>query len=114
MPGGAGFRAAGYGNQQQQQQQQQQPPPGRSNVDLYQQQQQQQMSAGFRRPGSGGFDGPGEPSRPNPFGPGMGFDPAKPATKDKVITNTRVELPASAYRLEGPSVCCYFAIRTFA
>jgi hypothetical protein len=107
MPGGAGFRAAGYGNQQQQQQQ---PPSGRPNVDFYE---QQQIFAGFRRPGSGGFDGPGEPSRPNPFGPGIGYDPAKPATKEKVITNTRVELPASAYKLEGPSVCYYFATHTF-
>jgi len=51
MSGDTGFRAAGYGNQQQQQQQ----PSGRSNVDFYE---QQQMSAGFRRPGSGGFDDP--------------------------------------------------------
>ncbi|KAH7395607.1 eukaryotic translation initiation factor-like protein 2C 2 [Cadophora sp. MPI-SDFR-AT-0126] len=39
---------------------------------------------------------------PNPFGPGMGFGPARPiAPKEKVITNTRVELPPDAYQLEG-------------
>ncbi|KAE9369735.1 Piwi-domain-containing protein [Stipitochalara longipes BDJ] len=57
------------------------------------------------KPRSGGFDGPGEPQRdPNPYGPGLGYDPAKPANKlaeKKVITNSRVELPASAYKLEG-------------
>ncbi len=65
------------------------------------------------RPGSGGFDGPGEPSRgPNPFGQGLGYDPAKPPpTKQpfKVITNTRVELPPDAYRVEGPAVSLGFS-----
>jgi hypothetical protein len=58
------------------------------------------------KPRSGGFDGPGEPSRgPNPYGPGLGYDPAKPKpVEEKVITNTRIELPASAYKLEGGSV----------
>jgi hypothetical protein len=104
MPGGAGFRAAGHRNQQQQQQQP--PPPGRSNVGFFE-------SQPSSRPRSGGYDGPGEPSHPNPFGPGIGFDPAKPAAKERIITNTRVELPAAAYKLEGPSVCYYFDIRTF-
>jgi hypothetical protein len=32
----------------------------------------------------------------------LGYDPAKPQVAPaKVITNTRVELPASAYKLEG-------------
>ena len=66
------------------------------------------------RPRSGGFDGPGEPSRgppgspakstvstrQNPFGPGLGYDPARPVIKTSVITNTRVELPAAAYALD--------------
>lgn len=61
------------------------------------------------RPTSGGFDGPGEPSRQpprqNPFGPGIGYDPARPAAvKEKHITNTRVELPPAAYKLEGAGV----------
>lgn len=44
------------------------------------------------RPHSGGYDGPSEPSgapRQNPFGQGLSYDPAKPATKVKIITNTR-------------------------
>jgi hypothetical protein len=60
-----------------------------------------------QKPRSGGYDGPGEPSQrgPNPFGPGLGYDPAKPKpVAEKVISNTRIELPASAYKLEGPSV----------
>jgi len=68
---------------------------------------QQQGGTYPGKPRSGGYDGPGEPSKrgPNPFAPGPGYDPARPVVVDKrVITNTRVELPASAYRLEGPSV----------
>jgi hypothetical protein len=43
--------------------------------------------------------------RQNPFGTGMAFDPARPAVRpESVITNTRVELPSSAYALNGPSV----------
>ena len=46
------------------------------------------------------LDGPGDRSpRKNPFGAGLGYDPAKPA--QKVITNTRIDLPASAYMLEN-------------
>ncbi|KAG4026171.1 hypothetical protein MFRU_044g00410 [Monilinia fructicola] len=46
------------------------------------------------RPPSGGFDGPGEPRMPNPFGPGVGFDPAKDTKRDEGRKfNTRVELP---------------------
>ena len=67
----------------------------------------------------GGYDGPGSVTsnssrgppqdgppqdgspRPNPFGQGLGFDPAKPAAKpESIITNTRVELPAAAYALD--------------
>jgi len=70
------------------------------------------------KPRSGGFDGPGEPSRgPNPFGPGLGYDPAKPKIAEKkVITNSRVELPASAYKLEGGNVSSMFysAVLVFA
>lgn len=46
----------------------------------------------------------------NPFGPGLGYDPARMAqsAKPKVITNTRIELPPDAYRLEGQTVS-YFS-----
>lgn len=57
------------------------------------------------RPPAGKFDGPGE--RPNPFPQGMGYDPARMGRADetpKVITNSRVELPATAYRLDGQKV----------
>lgn len=56
------------------------------------------------------YDGPasqpssqhGDPPRQNPFGQGLGYDPAKPtAAKPSLITNTRVELPAAAYALDG-------------
>lgn len=59
------------------------------------------------------YDGPasqhssqhGEPPRQNPFGPGMGYDPAKPASKKQsLITNTRVELPVAAYALDANGV----------
>jgi len=64
------------------------------------------------KPRSGGFDGPGEPQRgPNPYGPGLGYDPAKPSHKlaeKKVITNTRIELPPAAYKLEGGNVSSLF------
>ena len=53
--------------------------------------------------------GPQAQRGPNPFGPSMGFDPARPAApKEKVITNTRIELPPDAYQLEGPGVCSLF------
>lgn len=68
------------------------------------------------RPSSGGLDGPsqrgapagtlGSPTppqdhrAPNPFNPGLGFDPAKPVGNTKAITNTRMELPAAAYSLD--------------
>ena len=55
----------------------------------------------------GGFDGPADDDntpRPNPFGPSLGFDPAKPVKKESVITNIRVELPASAYGLDNQQV----------
>lgn len=69
-------------------------------------QQQRNMS------GQGGpapYDGPasqtssqqGDQTRQNPFPPGPGYDPAKPATaKPSIITNTRVELPVAAYALD--------------
>ena len=66
--------------------------------------------------GYGGFDGPTDGSgtpRQNPFGPGLGFDPAKPAKKESVITNTRVELPASAYLLNkevSRSICSRYVL----
>lgn len=66
---------------------------------------------GFQRaqggpPSNGGSSQAGNNApRQNPFGPGMGFDPARPVARpDPVITNTRVELPSSAYALNGPSV----------
>ncbi|PQE04484.1 piwi domain-containing protein [Rutstroemia sp. NJR-2017a BVV2] len=44
------------------------------------------------RPPSGGFDGPDE--RVNPFGPSLGFDPARdPKSQQERKFNTRVELP---------------------
>ncbi|RDW73914.1 hypothetical protein BP5796_07356 [Coleophoma crateriformis] len=59
-------------------------------------------------PMQGGFDGPSSPPPtagqrgPNPFALGLGFDPAKAAPKkESVITNTRVELPQTAYKLDG-------------
>lgn len=69
---------------------------------------QQPMSMGSH-PGPAPYDGPasqpssqhGDPPRQNPYGPGLGYDPAKPATKkESLITNTRVELPAAAYALD--------------
>ncbi|CZS95194.1 uncharacterized protein RAG0_04942 [Rhynchosporium agropyri] len=55
------------------------------------------------QPGSG--NQPQGQRGPNPFGPGMGFDPARPAVpKEKVITNTRIELPPDAYKLNGSEV----------
>lgn len=104
MPGGVGFnRALASQN------------PTQDQVEGKPQQQvrpQNNGAASIEKPRSGGYDGPGEPSQrgPNPFGRGMGFDPAKPAPlKEKVISNSRVELPASAYTLEGPSVCYFFS-----
>jgi len=120
MAGGAGMHRGGYGgnnnngssngpnNQQGQQYNagppQQQPPPYNQYGGQGPPTQQQQGQG--QKPRSGGFDGPGEPSRgPNPYSPGLGYDPAKPKpVAEKVISNTRIELPASAYRLEGPSV----------
>ncbi|KAH6682518.1 hypothetical protein B0J14DRAFT_555812 [Halenospora varia] len=70
-----------------------QPPP--------QQQRPQQQGGNVH----GKFDGPGD-VRQNPFGPSMGFDPARSGgpSKPSIITNRRVELPPDAYRLEnGPS-----------
>lgn len=57
------------------------------------------------RPPSGGFDGPGEPRMPNPFGPGVGFDPAKDTKRDEGRKfNTRVELPC--YRDNVSDIFC--------
>ncbi|KAH8687144.1 hypothetical protein BGZ60DRAFT_392933 [Tricladium varicosporioides] len=52
----------------------------------------------------GKFDGTGD-IRKNPFGPSMGFDPARSGghTQSNIITNRRVELPPDAYRLENSS-----------
>lgn len=45
--------------------------------------------------------------RPNPFGPGLGHDPARLAPVAKpmsnAITNTRMEIPQAAYRAEVSS-----------
>ncbi|TAQ85545.1 hypothetical protein B7494_g6138 [Chlorociboria aeruginascens] len=53
----------------------------------------------------GGYDGPNDPppQQSTPFGPSLGYDPAKPAGKMTRITNTRVELPAVAYSYEFSS-----------
>jgi eukaryotic translation initiation factor 2C len=55
------------------------------------------------RPGTTGQQTahPGNPAQ-NPFGPGIGYDPARITApkKESVITNTRVELPSSAYQLD--------------
>lgn len=45
------------------------------------------------RPPSGGYDGPASEPRKNPFGPGLGFDPARDKGKEEKKFNTRVELP---------------------
>lgn len=43
----------------------------------------------------------GGSNRPaNPFGAGLGYDPAKSEQKQSKITNSRVELPAIAYSLD--------------
>jgi len=73
------------------------------------------------RPPAGKFDGPmdnsgrpsgpGGPNGPGGFGPSLGYDPARmsrPDERPKVITNTRVELPAMAYRLNGQTVSTLF------
>jgi hypothetical protein len=54
--------------------------------------------------GLGSYDGPSDspPKLQNPYGPGLGYDPAKPTpAKQSVITNTRMELPAAAYGLDN-------------
>jgi hypothetical protein len=115
MPGGAGARRGPPHLDQNPYQGDQYGPPAGYNQQFNQYQagpQPQQQYSGPPasqqgllpdKPRSGGFDGPGEPSRgPNPYGPGLGYDPAKPQVAPaKVITNTRVELPAAAYKLEG-------------
>jgi hypothetical protein len=59
------------------------------------------------------YDGPtsqppsqhGDQPRQNPYGPGLGYDPAKPAAaKQSMITNSRVELPYAAYSLDAGGV----------
>lgn len=83
------------------------PPPSQYNqYDQYNSESYQQ----YNRPPAGKFDGPGD--KPNPFGQGMGYDPARMGRPDeapKVITNTRVELPATAYRLDGQKVSTLFS-----
>ena len=105
MPGGAGqHRAAG---------QDQQPNPGQFFPNM-----QRFGPAGPSR-FDGPSEGPGSPrppvspgmlqgSRPgtpgqNPFGPSLGYDPARMCApkKESIITNRRVELPSVAYRLDS-------------
>lgn len=90
----------------------------------------------YNRPPAGKFDGPGDrgpppgargapsggpPGRgppppaqsgPGGFAPGTGVDPARMSRRDeqpsRVITNTRMELPPEAYRLEGQNVSTLF------
>lgn len=69
------------------------------------------------------YDGPasrppsqhGDQPRQNPYGPGLGYDPAKPApAKQSVITNSRVELPSAAYNLGKEGVSLIFFLFFFA
>jgi hypothetical protein len=54
----------------------------------------------YVRPGTPNQN-PAGPSGQTPLPQGSGHDPSRaPPKPEKVITNTRVELPASAYRLE--------------
>ena len=79
---------------------------------------QSQPSGNMSAPaGPAPYDGPasqpssqhGDSPRENPFGPGLGYDPAKPTpAKPSLITNTRVELPAAAYALDGDVSLIYF------
>ena len=64
------------------------------------------------------YDGPasqpssqhGDQPRQNPFPPGPGYDPAKPAAaKPSIIMNTRVELPVAAYALDTNGVSFTFS-----
>ena len=75
------------------------------------------------RPRSGGLDGPsqrgppGSPtksqaSRTNPFGAGLGYDPARPVVKTTQITNSRVELPSAAYALDVSSLYFFVSYST--
>lgn len=57
------------------------------------------------RPPSGSFDGPGE-TRNSPFGPGMGFDPARGDKKDEKKFNTRVELPCYRENVSNTFFVC--------
>jgi hypothetical protein len=72
---------------------------------------QSQQPVNMRSPGGPApYDGPanqtssqhGDQPRENPYGPGLGYDPARP--KPSVITNTRVELPVAAYALDTNEV----------
>jgi hypothetical protein len=74
------------------------------------------------RGGPAQYDGPGsqtssqhgDPVRQNPFGPGLGYDPAKPPEqKYSIITNTRVELPFAAYALDANGVSLSFTWQFF-
>ncbi|PBP20017.1 eukaryotic translation initiation factor-like protein 2C 2 [Diplocarpon rosae] len=52
----------------------------------------------------GGPRGPGSQAQQNPFaGTNLGYDPAKTKFKERMITNSRMELPAEAYNLENTS-----------
>jgi len=70
---------------------------------------------------SGKFDGPddarSQSGRQNPFGSSIGFDPARdsrPVVKKGLITNTRVELPSAAYRLDSnvSTALCFLEVQT--
>ncbi|CAL3971616.1 unnamed protein product [Diplocarpon coronariae] len=48
--------------------------------------------------------GPVSQAQQNPFATiNLGYDPAKPMIKERMITNSRMELPAEAYNLENTS-----------
>ncbi|KAF4636138.1 hypothetical protein G7Y89_g1933 [Cudoniella acicularis] len=103
MAGGAGNQRARQGAA----------PPSRPPPQQAPAPQQHQQAQGS----DGKYDGPGE-ARQNPFGKGMGCDPARssgPAATggSSVITNRRVELPSAAYRLDGGSVSLPISNRLF-
>lgn len=100
MPGGVGAHRGGYGpgdGPPQNNQYRGGPPPSY---------QQGRGLAQHSSPSQGFPQGDAPADRQNPYGPGLGYDPAKPSTStaQRVITNTRMELPAAAYRLEKPNV----------
>lgn len=49
--------------------------------------------------------------RANPFGPSMGFDPAKPeGGPEKDHINSRIDLPAEAYSAGATRKVCHYHV----